>query len=77
MDRCGVPQVMEPRLIARAIFATDASLRAESLEVTLQQAATKSGAKRGDKKRCVAVRRVPGSFSLLRIFRDHVVQFFS
>lgn len=57
-----MPQIMESRLIPGPIFATDASLGTESLEVALQKAAAQPGARLANKKGCVAALRVPCLF---------------
>src|SRR6266849_668233 len=68
---------MQSRLIARAIFATNASLSTESPEAALQKIEGYAGAKPGNKEGCISALRVPCFFSLLRILRHYVIQFSS
>jgi len=70
-----LPQIMESRLIAGAIFATDASQ--ESSEGAQQKLTGYPGATPGNKKGRIAALRVSCLFSLLRILRHDVIQFAS
>jgi hypothetical protein len=72
-----LPQVVESRLKACAIFATDGSLGAESPEGTLQKTDGYPGTKFGNKEWYVATLRLSCLFPLLCVLSHRVIQFTS